>query len=164
MIESSVMPRRFAPLDSGNFTRESLIKDRVPCASSYITLIDGETTVGKIEIYSTPLGTMVNAMLFALPFSGDGYEPCFIEIDGKRKLHSSSPCYRVKTANLPPVCTKLGKGEVSFMTDRFSASDVIGKQITFRKNGNVIASGIILGAGASDKIDKNSKQLYNYSK
>ncbi|MBQ8005540.1 MAG: hypothetical protein IJ303_04435 [Clostridia bacterium] len=149
MTQNCIGTNRFAPPQNINVTPISLMRDRTPCATSPIILSKENTSAGRIDFYSTPLGTMINAVFFALPFSGDGYEPCFIEIDGRRIL-SSSPCYRAKTSNLPPVFTKSGKGELSFFTDRFSAKEIIGRNISIRKNESTVATGCIKTVNVSD--------------
>ncbi len=124
-------------------TKDSLIKDRAPSAISSITMEDSNKSVGKVDFYSTPMGTVISASIYSIPCSKDEYEPLFIEIDGKRCLKESTPSYRIKTSNLPPIFIKQGNGNMSFMTDRFSADDVIGRQIRITRCGLPIASGQI---------------------
>ncbi len=121
-----------------NVTYESLLKDRMPCASSYITNCKEKNEGGKVSFFSTPMGTAVRVALTSIPFFCEDYEPCFIEIEEKRNSR-----YRSVTASLPPIFTHHGMGSMTFMTDRFSAADIIGKRINFKKNDLVVASGVI---------------------
>lgn len=117
---------------------EALLKDRMPCASSSITNCKEKSEGGKVSFFATPIGTAVKVALTSIPFFGEEYEPCFIEIEEKRNSR-----YKSVTASLPPVFTQKGKGTMTFMTDRFSAADIIGKRINLKKNDSIIASGII---------------------
>ena len=121
-----------------SLTYESLLKDRMPCAASAITNSKEKSEGGKVSFFATPMGTAVRVALTSIPFYGEDYEPCFMEIEEKRNSR-----YRSVTASLPPVFTYKGKGSMTFMTDRFSAADIIGKRINFKKNDRIIASGII---------------------
>lgn len=129
---------------------EFLMRDRCPSAFSTLSLIKGNSSAGKIEFYTTPLGTLVHAELTGMPpNNGDGYDAYFLEIEGKRnksciKSHAS---YRARTSNLPPVFTRCGRGSISFMTDSFSVFDLIGRNIFLMQNGQSIAYGEILVCG-----------------
>lgn len=140
MTEKNILPYRFAPMRSNGVTYDSLLRDRNPCALSDIIIPGEKQDAGRICFFSTPIGTAVQAYLHSLPFFCEDYEPCFIEIEEKRNSR-----YKNITANLPPLFTRFGEGKVDFLTDRFSAADIIGKRITVKKEGAVIASGIICG-------------------
>ena len=146
MTETISLSHFFAPTRGCNFTYEMLIRDRIPSAVSEIAIDAGEISIGKIEFYSTPMGTVINAVIDSMPYESNDYEPLFIEIDGKRNHPVRSPSYRLKTANLPPIFVKKGLGSVAFMTDRFSALDIIGRRIFVKKSGRNFASGKIIGA------------------
>ncbi len=130
----------FGPYNAGrcSVTCESLLKDRMPCAASSITNCKEKSEGGEVSFFATPMGTAVRVALTSIPFFGEEYEPCFIEIEEKRNSR-----YRSVTASLPPIFTHRGTGSMTFMTDRFSAADIIGKRINFKKNDRVVASGII---------------------
>ena len=119
-------------------TYEMLLKDRMPCAASSITNCNEKNEGGRVSFFATPMGTAVRVALTSIPFFGEEYEPCFMEIEEKRNSR-----YRSVTSSLPPIFTHKGSGSMTFMTDRFSASDIIGKRINFKKNDRIIASGII---------------------
>lgn len=121
-------------------TYEALLKDRSPCASSYITNCKekSKSNSGKVSFFTTPMGTAVRVALTSVPFFCEEYEPCFMEIEEKRNSR-----YRSITSSLPPIFTHKGSGSMTFMTDRFSAADIIGKRINFKKNDRIIATGII---------------------
>lgn len=121
-------------------TYEALLKDRMPCASSSITNCKekSKSSSGKVSFFATPMGTAVRVALTSIPFFGEEYEPCFMEIEEK---HNSR--YKNVTSSLPPIFTHKGSGSMTFMTDRFSAADIIGKRINFKKNDSIIATGII---------------------
>ena len=141
MTERMIFPYSFAPTRGCDVTYDSLLKDRKPCAVSDIVTHGEKMGGGRIAFYATPMGTAVEAVLVALPFLGSEYEPCFIEIEEKRNSR-----YKNIPANLPPIFTLCGEGRMTFLTDRFSAADVIGKRITLKKNETLVASGLILGA------------------
>ncbi|MBQ8208706.1 MAG: hypothetical protein IJZ89_08240 [Clostridia bacterium] len=145
MTERTILPYRFAPMRGCGVTYDALLRDRKPCAISEIIIQGDKSEAGRIGFYATPMGTAVEASLSSLPFLSEDYEPCFLEIEEKRNSR-----YRNITANLPPIFTRCGEGRITFLTDRFSARDVIGKRITVKKNGNIIASGVIFGADRSE--------------
>lgn len=141
MTERTVFPYRFAPVRESGLTFDALLKDRNPCAVSSIALQSQKTNGGRIGFYSTPMGTAVEVVLHSFPTGKVDYEPCFIEIEEKKNSR-----YRNITANLPPVFVRGGEGRMTFLTDRFSAADVIGKRIWIKSNGGAIASGMIFSA------------------
>lgn len=142
-------------------TYAGLIKDRCPIAFSSLSATDqndegdesGKKEKGnaKIEFFSTPIGIVINASLFGFPSQDDGFDACHMEIDGKRSIGKSEEKaynYRVRTSNLPPVFLRGGRGYVSFMTDRFTLGDIIGRKITLSRGGRQIASGFIKEASS----------------
>lgn len=141
MTERTVFSFRFMPACESGVTYDALLKDRSPCAFSAIAVHGEKSDGGRIGFYSTPLGTAVEIVLHSFPHIGGDYEPCFIEIEEKRNSR-----YRNITANLPPVFMRSGEGRMTFLTDRFSAADVIGKKISVKNKGSVIGSGTILCA------------------
>ena len=130
---------------------EFLTRDRNPSAVSPLSVISGKSNAGKIEFYSTPLGTLVCAELTGMPESdGGGFDAYFLEIDGRKNashISGGRASYRTRTSNLPPVFTRCGKGKVSFMTDRFSVLDLVGRSIFLRRDGQSVACGEILPCG-----------------
>ncbi len=141
MKENRFFPYNPYNLGDCNVTCEAILKDRMPCATSLVTNCREKSEGGRVSFFSTPMGTAVSVALTSIPFFCDEYEPCFIEIEEKRNSR-----YKSVTASLPPVFTRLGIGNMTFMTDRFSAADIIGKRINLKKNDSVIATGIIFQA------------------
>ncbi len=141
MTENRIFSYRPYNLRGSNVTYDALLKDRMPCAGSLITNCKEKNEGGRVSFFATPMGTAVKVALTSIPFFCEEYEPCFIEIEEKRNSR-----YRSITASLPPIFTHRGKGSITFMTDRFTAADIIGKRINFKKNDSVIATGIIFAA------------------
>ena len=131
-----------------------LMRDRRPSASSRLSLNGIDRRAGKIDFYSTPIGTLVCAEVRDLPCADkDGYDACFLRIDEKKSA-SGHKCgktvgYRIRTASLPPVFLMRGSGSVSFMTDRFSVFDLVGRSVFLCQGGKNVACGEIV-AGNSD--------------
>ncbi len=132
------LPNYFARGNTESFTYETILRDRFPCALSKITLLSEGSEAGNVAFYSTPMGTVVESFFSLLPYFGSDYEPCYMEIEEKRNSR-----YKNVTANLPPVFTVKGEGRGLFITDRFSAADVVGKRIAIKKNGSTIAFGTV---------------------
>ena len=149
-----------SPHENEYCTYAGLIRDRRPSAfSSLITTEQNENadkdknekSSAKIEFFSTPRGIVINASLSGFSSLDDGYDACHMEIDGKRNIGKNEEKaynYRARTSNLPPVFLRGGRGYVSFMTDRFTLCDIIGRKITLSRGGRQIASGFIKEASS----------------
>ncbi len=146
MTETVVMPNSFAPMRHLSTSYESLIRDRFPCAISKIFIQGEEHHIGKIEFFSTPAGTVMRAGISSIPHSGEKYEPLFLEICDKDTESCEERMYKIRSKKLPPIFVKNGKGDVTFLTSRLSAADLIGRRLLLKKNGEKIASGNIAQA------------------
>ncbi|MEE0968370.1 MAG: hypothetical protein U0M06_03235 [Clostridia bacterium] len=142
MTEKIVIPNLFAPMRGCEVTCDTLICGRSPSAISKITSTTDKKQIGQVEFYSTPAGIVVNAVISSLPSSKECYEPVFIEISES----SRNAMYKMRSRQLPPLYVKKGSGKVSFLTDRFSASELVGRSLVMKKCGDAVAVGDIVEA------------------
>ena len=140
-----------SPHENEYCTYAGLIRDRRPSAFSSLITTEQNENADKIEFFCTPIGIVINASLSGFSSLDDGFDACHMEIDGKRNIGKNEEKaynYRARTSNLPPVFLRGGRGYISFMTDRFTLCDIIGRKITLSRGGRQIASGFIKEASS----------------